>query len=109
MLTAGMNYVYGSVVENKRMLRKARFFDLFGDEWIFEDIQDALQHARHGTRLVSHVNDAACHNEIVITLYWRLHFQHPCVSDTSALTVHMSKKHCNKKQVLLYVKLCAPF
>lgn len=43
---------HSSVAENKNMLKKARFFELFGDEWIFVDTQDALQHARLGSRLV---------------------------------------------------------
>ncbi|KAL5474476.1 hypothetical protein EMCRGX_G026427 [Ephydatia muelleri] len=59
--------------KNRAMLQKAQFFAVCGEEWIFENTEEALQHARHGSRL------------------------HPYVSSLKAIR---SEKSCNQKQVL---------
>lgn len=38
--------------ENRDMLDRAGFFELCGKEWLFPSIQDAVNHAVLGTKLV---------------------------------------------------------
>lgn len=47
------NSSYLSIAKNRAMLQKAQFFAVCGEEWIFENTEEALQHARHGSRLVN--------------------------------------------------------
>ena len=42
------------VEENRDMLDRTGFFDLCGKEWLFPSIQDAVNHAVLGTKLVRH-------------------------------------------------------
>ena len=42
-----------SVEPNRDMLTRSGFFDRFGKEWLFPSLQDAVNHAEMGVRLVS--------------------------------------------------------
>ena len=76
------------------MLQKAQFFAVCGEERMFSNTEEALQHARHGSRLVMIIN-------IIIIMYNLMLFhQHPYVSGFSSLKALLSEKDCNQKQVL---------
>ena len=49
--------------ENRDMLERAGFFDLCGKEWLFPSIQDAVNHALLGAKLVGilHVQSVYVH------------------------------------------------
>ena len=72
---ANVQVIFSTVsAKNRAMLQKAQFFAVCGEERMFSNTEEALQHARHGSRL------------------------HPYVSGFSSLKALLSEKDCNQKQ-----------
>ena len=55
-----------SAEPNRDMLTRSGFFDRFGKEWLFPSLQDAVNHAEMGVRLVSGRGQVECFNSPIV-------------------------------------------
>ena len=48
-------YIFGHKEHNRDMLERVGFFDKCGKEWLFPSLQDAVNHALIGEKLVNYI------------------------------------------------------